>query len=131
MSDEIADIISNMYQALRAGPPDTRTLTNDEGWCWSCMQTMTVRDDLRRVTRAAIDQWHIHTDPADYDGPGLDEAIADAVLAWLMSADHPWVRGSEPHMDGSHTVTVAKYPDRPGTVGVRVPAGYVLVRVWP
>lgn len=91
---------------------------------------MSIRDDLAQTIFEAM-YWVDPTD--DIEQAGQDaEHLADAVLDWLKSADKPWVCGSEPHMDGSHTVCVAKYHDgRPGTVTVRVPAGYVLAKVWP
>lgn len=66
-----------------------------------------------------------------------DEAIQCQNCLWqgdeqdlVVAPDEPepddsWLVWRDPHMDGSHTVSVKKYPDgRPGTVTTTVPAGY-------
>lgn len=65
----------------------------------------------------------------DLDGYTADEAFEAGWYAALSSQDG--IVASEPHMDSSNTVSVEKHYDgRPGTVSVRVPAGYVLVQAW-
>lgn len=59
----------------------------------------------------------------------VNERVAEAVRADRHPTDPWWLKGADPHMDGSYTMSVAKYPDKPGTVTATVPAGYVLVNV--
>ena len=62
-------------------------------------------------------------------GAGIRTVVTDVEVT-MGDRGPKWVRSSEPHMDGSHTISVDKYQDgRPGIVNVRVPAGYGLVRL--
>ncbi len=46
---------------------------------------MEERAQLIDVLRATLTDWRTHHDPADYDGPSLCAAMADAVLAHYVA----------------------------------------------